>query len=91
MPAVEAGYYFSVPPSIVRSEQKRKLARNLPLSSLLIETDSPVLGPTAEERNEPANALVTVRALAELKGKSEAEVIEAVRENTRRLYGGNFS
>ncbi len=87
MPAVEAGFFFSIPPSIVRSGQKQKLVKMLPLSSLLVETDSPVLGPSPQERNEPANALTAVKAIAELKGKSDAEVIEAVAENIRRLYG----
>jgi TatD DNase family protein len=91
LPAVEAGFFFSIPPSIVRSEQKRKLTKQLPLANLLIETDSPVLGPVPGERNEPANALVAVNAIAELKGIPESEVIEAVRENTQRLYGEAFS
>lgn len=86
MPAVEAGFFFSVPPSIVRSEQKQKLIRKLPLSCLLIETDSPVLGPVAQERNQPANALISVKAIAGLKGISETEVAEAVTENSRKLY-----
>jgi TatD DNase family protein len=87
LPAVEAGFFFSVPPSVVRSPQKQKLVRRLPLSCLLIETDSPVLGPAADERNEPANAVIAVTAIAELKGITENEVIEAIAENTRRLYG----
>lgn len=91
MPAVEAGFFFSVPPSIVRSEQKQKLVRKLPLSTLLIESDSPVLGPVPQERNEPANARIAVNAIAELKGIAVDEVIEAVAENTRRLYGDVFS
>ncbi len=86
-PAVEAGYFFSIPPSVVRSAQKQKLVKKLPLSSLLIETDSPVLGPEPQKRNEPANALIAVRAIAELKNLSDMEVMEAVSENTRRLYG----
>jgi TatD DNase family protein len=86
LPAVEAGYFFSIPPSIVRSEQKQKLVKRLPLSCLLIETDSPVLGPVPQVRNEPANAVLAVKAIAELKGISEAEVMEAVVENTRKLY-----
>jgi TatD DNase family protein len=87
LPAVEAGFFFSVPPSVVRSEQKQKLVRNLPLSCLLVETDSPVLGPEPQNRNEPANAVIALKAIAELKGVSESEVMEAVAENTRKLYG----
>ncbi|MBZ5498260.1 MAG: TatD family hydrolase [Acidobacteriia bacterium] len=87
LPAVEAGFFFSIPPSIVRSEQKKKLVRRLPLDCLLVETDSPVLGPKPQERNEPANALLSIQAIAEIKGVSRAEVAEAVSENTRRLYG----
>lgn len=86
-PAVEAGYFFSVPPSIVRSPQKQKLVRRLPLSCLLLETDSPVLGPARDQRNEPANVLVSLKAIAKLKGLAEEEVASAVRENTLRLYG----
>lgn len=91
MPAVEAGYFFSIPPSIVCSEQKRKLVQRLPLSNLLIETDSPVLGPVLQERNEPANAAIALKAIAELKGIREIEVVEAVQENARRLYAKAFS
>ncbi len=91
LPAAEAGFFFSIPPSILRSEQKQKLVKTLPLESLLIETDSPVLGPKSGERNEPANALIVVRAIAELKGMAETEVIETIAENTRRLYGTDFS
>ncbi len=86
IPAVEAGYFFSIPPSIIRSEQKQNLVTKLPLSCLLIETDSPVLGPDPKVRNEPANAPAVVKKIAELKGIREAEVAEAVKENTRRLY-----
>ena len=87
MPGVEAGFFFSMPPSIFRSEQKQKLAKKLPLSSLLVETDSPVLGPVPQERNEPANAPIAVKVIADLKGITVDEVAEAVAENTRRLYG----
>jgi TatD DNase family protein len=87
VPAVEAGYLFSVPPSIVRSEQKRKLVRHLPLECLLLESDSPVLGPEAGVRNEPANVLVAARAVADLKGLTLDTVLEVAARNARRLYG----
>jgi len=87
LPAVEAGYFFSIPPSVVRSRQKQKLVKQLPLSCLLIETDSPVLGPSPNKRNEPANIWHAVNAIAALKDTSEEAVIAAVSENTKRLYG----
>jgi TatD DNase family protein len=89
-PAVEAGYFFSVPPSVVRSRQKQKLVKNLPLSCLLVETDSPVLGPDPQQRNEPANVLLALKAIAELKHIREEEVRASVSENTKQLYGNIF-
>jgi len=85
--AVEAGFFFSVPPSAAHSRQKQKLIRQLPLSCLLLETDSPVLGPSPEETNEPANLTVSLRAIAKIKDISLEEARDAVRENTWRLYG----
>jgi TatD DNase family protein len=87
LPAVEAGYYFSIPPSVVRSRQKQKLVKQLPLSCLLVETDSPVLGPEPHIRNEPGNLSISIQAIAQIKGLSETTVREAVADNTRRLYG----
>ena len=87
LPAVEAGFFFSIPPSVVRSRQKQKLVKHLPLSCLLVETDSPVLGPDPKQRNEPANVTIAIQAIAELKGISENAVVEAVGENTLGLYG----
>jgi TatD DNase family protein len=87
IPAVEAGYFFSIPPSVVRSRQKQKLVKQLPLSCLLVESDSPVLGPVPGERNEPANVPAVVDAISRIKGRDPREVTEAVAENTARLYG----
>lgn len=87
LPAVEAGFMLSVPPSIVRSRQKQKLVRQVPLESLLLETDSPVLGAEPAERNEPAYLARALDAVAELKNLSREEVAETVAENSRRLYG----
>lgn len=87
MPAVEAGYYFSIPPSVVRSRQKEKLVKQLPLPCLMVESDSPVLGPIPGERNEPANLPLVIQTISRIKGADPQEVTEAVVENTARLYG----
>ncbi|MBN1837184.1 MAG: TatD family hydrolase [Spirochaetales bacterium] len=87
LPAVEAGYFFSMPPSVVRSRQKQKLLRHLPLECLLVESDSPALGPEMRIRNEPANTRVAVHAIAEIKDVPEQRLIGILAENTARLYG----
>ena len=84
--AVDAGYFFSIPPSVVRSAQKQKLVKYLPLDVLLLETDSPVLGPVPDRLNEPANLLVAARAIAELKKIGLQTVLEATCRNTAKLY-----
>jgi TatD DNase family protein len=86
-PAIEAGYYFSMPPSIVRSRQKQKLLKHLPLDCLLVESDSPVLGPDPGERNEPANLPIAVQAIAADRGLPVEVVTEHLHTNTIRLYG----
>lgn len=86
LPGVEAGFFFSIPPSIVRSRQKQKLVYHLPLDCLLLESDSPVLGPDPEQRNEPANIVVALEAIARFKKLEIDEVRDAVIANSGRLY-----
>ncbi|MCI0372126.1 MAG: TatD family hydrolase [candidate division NC10 bacterium] len=81
-----AGFFFSIPPSVVRSVQKQKLVRALPLERLLLETDSPVLGPDPAARNEPRNLRIACQAVADLKGVSFEEVAERTTANARQLF-----
>ncbi len=84
---VERGWFFSIPPSLVRSRQKEKLVRALPLEAILLESDAPVLGPVPGKRNEPALLEVTVQRIAEIKGVSPIRAAEAAWANAARLFG----
>lgn len=84
--AAERGYYFSIPTSVVHSQQKQKLVKNLPLRSLMLETDSPVLSPIRGTRNEPANLIYALRKVAEIKGLTEEEVAKITTENAKNFF-----
>jgi TatD DNase family protein len=90
MAGVEAGFYFSIPPSVVRSPQKQKLVKHLPMECLLLESDSPVLGPSKDQRNEPQNVRLACAQIGSIKGLREEEVAEITTDNARRLFPRAF-
>ncbi|MFH0765128.1 MAG: TatD family hydrolase [Calditrichota bacterium] len=91
LPAVDAGWFFSIPPSALRSEQKRKLVKKLPLECLLLESDSPALGPQPGQRNTPANITIALQAISEIKNKSVMELREILWNNSLNLYKGRLA
>ncbi|MCQ5337161.1 MAG: TatD family hydrolase [Candidatus Methanomethylicia archaeon] len=84
--AVERGFYFSIPTSVVYSQQKQKLVKNLPIEFLLLETDSPVLSPIRGLRNEPANLIYSLKKISEIKRIPEKEVDRITTENTKKIF-----
>lgn len=70
------------------AEELREVARFAPLDRLLIETDCPLLAPVPYrgKRNEPAYVTQVGKAVAEARGIALAEVAEATRRNTERLF-----
>ncbi len=81
-----AGYMLSIPVIVERAESFQRLVQELPIESLLTETDAPYLGPVPGERNEPANIPRGVAAMARLKGVEEEQMRADIRDNFRRLF-----
>ncbi|NNG25452.1 TatD family hydrolase [Telluria aromaticivorans] len=70
--------------TFTRALQIRRLATELPLSSIVLETDSPDIAPSwiHPGRNTPDQLPRIGTALAELRGIGEAELREAVHRNS---------
>jgi len=83
----EEGYYISLPASIVRSKSMRKVAKRIPLSLLLTETDAPYLSPTEEERNVPQHVKVVYEEIARQRKIEVREAEEEIERNFVRLFG----
>lgn len=83
---VQCGFFFSIPPSIVRSQQKNRLVDALPLDHILLESDSPALGPDRNVRNEPSNVSISCEHVAKIKKLDVATVAEVTSENALKLF-----
>jgi len=84
--AVKKGYYFSIPPSIARSQQKQKIVRRTPLENLLLESDAPALSPIPGEINKPSNIKISAEWIGRLKSISIDKVEEKTTENAQSIF-----
>ncbi|MEM0440830.1 MAG: TatD family hydrolase [Candidatus Caldarchaeum sp.] len=80
------GFHFSLPPSVVRSDQKQKMVKRLSLENLLLESDAPVLGPERGVVNKPANIKISAETIARIKNISFDKVVEVTSENAKALF-----
>jgi len=83
---LERNYYFTIPCSVIRNKNQRKVAQRVSLDRLLTETDAPYLAPEPQARNVSSNIKVTLKKVAELRGTTVAKLEKAVLENFKRLF-----
>ena len=74
-----------------KSERLREIAKMIPLSQLLIETDAPFLAPQSKrgKQNEPAFLIETAQIIADVKKIPIEEVAEATYQNGSALFFKN--
>lgn len=87
---VDMGYYIGVG-GVVTFKNARKLketVEEIPLSSILLETDCPYLAPEPNrgKRNSSLNLIYVAERIAEIKGVTCEEVIAQTEANARKMY-----
>ena len=78
------GYYFSVPPVVVRANQFKQLVRDAPAHQLLTESDAPYLGRQSGERSTPDDVAKTVDVIKSIKELEDPASI--LGENYERVF-----
>ncbi|MGV6827213.1 MAG: TatD family hydrolase [bacterium] len=71
-----------------RSTRLRKLAKELPLESIVLETDAPDMSPESlrGQRNTPATIAQVVQVLAEIRGINPEDAANATTENAAQVF-----
>ena len=85
---VELGFYISFTGIVTFGKNVMAVAREIPLESILIETDAPYLTPAPHrgKRNEPQFVEFIAGKVADLKGVSIDEVARQTTENAVKLF-----
>jgi len=87
---LEHGLYISIAGMLTfpKSDELCAIVKELPLESILIETDAPFLAPqiVRGQRNEPAYVVEIAKKIAEIKGISFEEVAQTTEESAKKLF-----
>ena len=87
---LDLGFHISIPGVVTftKAEMLQDVVREIPLGSLVLETDGPFLSPVPRrgKRNEPQLMLYTAQKVAELKGLPLDEVARQTTVNALRLF-----
>jgi TatD DNase family protein len=89
-PALERGWYVSFAGNVTypKAPELREAAARVPDDRILAETDSPYLAPqpVRGKRNEPANVVHTVDALAAARGEDAADLGHQIDANATVVF-----
>lgn len=88
---VAAGYFLSFAGTVTfkSAPHLREALKLVPLSQLLVETDSPFLAPMPNRGalNTPAQIPNTLRLMADVRGEDLTMMTRSISENSERIFG----
>lgn len=64
---IDNDWSISIGPGIARSKDTRKIARDMPLNKIMLETDSPWFAQEGQEKGTPLNVKIAAQKIAEIK------------------------
>ena len=84
----ELGLIISFTGIITFSKELQEVVKEIPLSKIMIETDSPYLTPVPYrgKRNEPYMVSEIAKKIAEIKNISFDEVVNTTTNNAKKLF-----
>lgn len=87
--ALSRNLYIGIDGNVTYDRHIQHMVRDIPLQSLLLETDAPYLTPIPHrgERNESAHLPLVATKIAELKDISVEDVAEQTTRNAKKLFG----
>ncbi|MFH1445550.1 MAG: TatD family hydrolase [Nanoarchaeota archaeon] len=81
-------FYISISTGVVFSKGLRKIAKQMPLDRMLLETDSPFLDPDRERKhNVPWNIKISTEKIAKERKCSSEEILKTAKNNAVRVFG----
>lgn len=89
---VENGWMISINTILLKSKKHKKIARDIPLENLLLETDAPWLAPKAllegdkKARNDPTSIKIVAQKIAEIKKISFEDIWKTCGKNAVEFF-----
>ncbi len=85
---IDNGWHVSLNAIVLKSKKHKKVARDMPLDKLMLETDAPWLAPEGWEskRNDPRAVLRVAEKIADIKKIQVDEVIKQTTSNAVEFF-----
>jgi len=85
---ISEGFYISLSTMVLFSKNIRKVAKDVPLKQMLLETDSPFLSPEKDKdtRNYPWNIRISAAKIAKIKNIQTEDVLHNAEKNAVNIF-----
>jgi TatD DNase family protein len=83
---IDNKWFISIGPGLLKSKDIKKIARDVPLNNIMLETDSPWFKQQGQEFGEPTNVRVALEKIAEIKTLEKSFVEKQTDKNALDFF-----